>query len=244
MRWAPQPRIGFVVVGYSGGWEDGIIHALTNPKLTRGKRVYWFFRGPHPPVDAPGTRRVMEATDVRFVRCDDADYLFLKLWYSMQGMAGSDALLDCIDLFAPVENRNLSSGRTADRAGAAPGSAPGPGSESWWNPSDGPTRTPDLRTRAGLRRDLGVHALRGRFLPLLDEIDLWDDERLVREILLNRRLADFLSPEPEAVETMKAAISPRISWTRRNRKLFRLALASFVDPFLTYDLLTAIDELR
>lgn len=74
----PEPEIGFIVVGYSGGWADGVMATLSDRKITRGKTIYWFYTRQAP--TGPHVERIKEASDVRFIRIADADQLFLEMW--------------------------------------------------------------------------------------------------------------------------------------------------------------------
>ena len=239
IRWAGEPRVGYLVVGYSGEWADGVMEALKDPKITKGKRIYWFFRR-QPPEAKRGSplAELLASRDVHFVRCDDSDYLFLKMWQFMSGMRGSAWLLHPFQLFTPQE---------IDEHMDAVAEPPPP---QWWHPAPAPTG--EGESRAQQRRDLGIPALRKKLLPILKAIDDWDDGDLLRYECLPPDLRDstvraphfyFFGTEAPPIAELRKTISPRIAWTRRNRKLLKLALDVHTDPSISYDLLSCLDRM-
>src|SRR6185295_8869085 len=75
-----QPVEGYVVVGYSGGWDDGVMRVLRDKRLTLGKTIYWLFQGKRPHnqyID-----QVVSASKVKFVRIEDSDAFFIRLWHA------------------------------------------------------------------------------------------------------------------------------------------------------------------
>lgn len=252
-----KPRIGYIVVGCSGAWPDGVMDALKDRQWMRGNVILWFYRGKEPPnlsVCAP-LREVAETSDLRFIRCDDLDYLFIKLWsfFKESGMAGSAWLIDEYDLFtAPTIHDQVEHLEYR-------------GKERWWKPAPEPHRfylRPQDRdsrpesaakfgTRAQCRSDLGIPDLRRKLLPLLLEIEKSDTKEYMPYECLPRQLQSkfdwsgtiaFLG-EPPALEKLREATTPRIPWTRRNRQLLKIALANQTAPFLSSSLLRAIDSL-
>lgn len=259
IRWTSQPRVGYIVAGCSGTWPDGIImEVFKDERLTRGKVIYWFYRGNLPDTSEPGPlHEAITCSDIRFVRCDDLDYLFMKIWYFLKNAAirGGAWLLDEYDLFArPTAHEYL-----RYRSHQLPA--------RWWRPTRKKHRfylsrkeqeylSPDHRyrigTRAQHRNDLGIPALRKKLLPVFKDIEKWDKDSFMPYECLPRRLRerfDFtgtiesLGGEAPPIEQLRNAVSPRIPWTRRNRQLLSIALAPHTNPFLSHDLLRAIDDL-
>ena len=241
IRWRDKPKIGYLVAGYSGGWPDGVMEALRDRKITDGNRIYWIYhRQPPDLASCPPLKAVIDNSDVYFIRCDDLDYFFLKVWYFFQqsGFGGSGLLLDALELFVPPGIQELTFlPRPKRRA-------------RWWKPSRRQPKATD--TRMQKRHDLGIPALRHALLPLLSKIAKWDNEQLLPYDCLPRRwrpeydvtgvIADIGWETPE-LGKLHEIISPRIPWTRRNLQLLRIALAPHTDSHLSYTLLRAIDKL-
>jgi len=241
IRWRDPPKIGYLVAGYSGAWPDGVMETLKDRKFTRDKSIYWVYRKSPPDVEnCPPLKEVVENSDVYFVRCDDLDYFFVKLWHFFQGsgMGGSGLLLDALELFVPPGVDELTFfARPKRRA-------------RWWKPSR--RKDKDTDSRATKRRNLGIPALRRTILPLLSKIEKWDNEQLLPYECLPRRLRSQFDPtgvvseigwETPQLGRLREIISRRIPWTRRNLQLLRIALAPHTDPHLSYTLLRAIDKL-
>jgi hypothetical protein len=239
MRWQPPPRLGYIVVGSSGSFTDGTIEALKDRRLTRGRPIFWFFRGEFtPPRRQSPLAQLAKTADVRFVRCDDADVLFIRLWQLLDGTGGSAWLLDEDDLFTPATVAEQIEANVGEREGA------------WaFNPAStlGDDPSPEQ-----LRLALGVSALKEHVMPLLDAIDKWDDELLPHDCLPERHREAaphapeiyFDGPEAKEIGALRRAVTRRLPWTRRNRKLLRIALDASTDPLLSHTLLTAIDRIR
>jgi len=235
MRWLKPPQIGYIVVGSSGSFADGVMAALKDRTLTHGKPVYWFFREGLPPELPVPLAELTKVSDVRFVRCDDSDELFLRLWWALDGMV--EWLLDSSDLFTP-----------ATLSEQMEGAAGGVDEIEWgFNPSPSPGHTREEQ-RAALRID----ALTQSVLPLVHAIDKWDDELLFYDCLPDKQkylakheaAVELNGREPAETEALKKAITWLLPWTRRNRVLLRLALDESTDPLLSQDLLTTIDQIR
>jgi hypothetical protein len=266
MRIFGAPRVGYIVAGYSGSWPDGIMEALKDERLTRNKVIYWFHRSRLPRFeDLPGPlRELIERSDVRFVQSDDLDYLFMRISGVMNDtMPGSAWLLNGIDLFTSPTTHERLVARDLLRAYQQKGR------KRWWTqrrgrhrvyarPSEVERADPkDLArfrfgTRAEARRDMGIPALRQTLLPILRDIERWDKESFMPyECLPDRLKPKFdtmgvlkeLEGEAPGIEKLREAISPRISWTRRNRHLLRIALEPHTEPIVSHDLLSAIDAL-
>jgi hypothetical protein len=250
IRWCVNPSLGYLVVGYSGAWDDGVMAALKDPRLARGKTIYWFFRGRQPVLHQP-LQELVATQDVRFIRCDDSDYLFLCLlsFFKMEAFMGSGWLLDASELFTAPGMNELFANRIM------------PARTSWWpgtrEPKDAKAqerRLQQLRkmTNVELRRDLGIPKLRKQFLPILNKIDDWDEGVLLSYDCVSPDVRRHVDPvgliasfgrEPPEVSQLRMMIGTRIPWTRRNLKLFRLAMNVHVDPFILHDLLSAIDRM-
>jgi hypothetical protein len=96
-RQAP-PRIGYIVVGYSGEWQDGIMEAFRDRNLMSGMTVYWFYRDEVPSRIAD---EIWRTADLHFVRCPDSDLLFLRMWYEAS-MVFHNYSLEAGQLFCPL----------------------------------------------------------------------------------------------------------------------------------------------
>jgi hypothetical protein len=105
---------------------------------------------------------------------------------------------------------------------------------------------------AELRRELGIAELRKQFVPILDKIDKWDNELLLPYDCVPQSLRHHVDPfgaveyfgrDAPDVLGLNTAIGPHISWTRRNLKLFRLAMNGSLNPFLLERLLSSIDRM-
>jgi hypothetical protein len=238
MQWQQPPRLGYLVVGSSGSFADGVMEALKDRRLTRGKPVYWFFRGKFDPSALPlPLAALADVGDVRFVQCDDSDALFLRLWHHLDGTGGSDWLLDTSDLLTAAslsEQIDAAAGRADDVA--------------WgFDASSRPGETPEEQRAA-----LGIDVLIRSILPLLDAIDSWDRELLIYDCLpeSQRNRSEHAARvqingrECAEADALKRAVTSRLPWTRRNRTLLRLALHEATDPRLSYAVLRTIDQSR
>ena len=103
---------------------------------------------------------------------------------------------------------------------------------AWWN-----NLPPDYERLIELRREL---------LPLLKRIEEWDDACMAIDCLpglpLRTKAHDLGYPmswydiTPE-LELLRKSVPIDIQWTRRNRKLLRLALSQNTSEVTAYDLL-------
>ncbi len=227
----PEPEIGYIVVGYSGGWPDGVMALLGDRKHMRGKTIYWFFVGRQP--DGPYIETVRKRSDVRFIRIADADALFLRMWHELH----MDEENTRPPLFGEHDLFNLA--RTVPfRRPAAPEIV-----ERWW----------DVWELRGTNRDLRNHPrlveLRRDLLPLLKALDKWDDDCLLWDCApasLRGRIRDRGGAEswiePPEMRALGERVPIDIRWTRRNRKLLRLSLGNHVDPVMPFILLSALGQ--
>lgn len=229
----PKPEIGYIIVGYSGWWPDGVMAMLCDPQNTRGKTIYWFFVGRQP--DGPQMQAVKKNSDVRFIRIVDADALFLRMWHEihteeeyMQPPLFEDYHL--FNLMRPWPSLRSSSPEIV---------------EKWWNVWQLPGSNRELRYHprlVELRRDL---------LPLLRKLEKWDDDCLlwdcapsyVRERIRQRGGVESRKEPPE-IRLLTEKVPIDVIWTRRNRKLLHLALTNHVDPVMPFILLNALCKFR
>jgi hypothetical protein len=222
----PKPEVGYIVVGYSGAWADGVMATLSDKKAMRGKTVYWFFVG-HPPC-GEHVNAMREAGDVRFIGIADSDALFLRMWNELH--ADEEYLNP--PMFEPYHLFNMAgygARRHATREEL----------EKWW---DTPTLT-ETTTRA-LRNFPRIAELRRELVPLLRALDKWDNDCLLWDCApasLRARIrksggAESWKEPPEA-RVLRERIPVDIQWTRRNRKLLRMALGNHVDPMMPFTLL-------
>ena len=225
----PEPEIGYIVVGYSGGWPDGVMAALRDRKKTRGKTIYWFFVGPQP--NGPLIEQVRKNSDVRFIHIADADALFLRMWHELHTDEEytKPPLLEEYHLFNLI--RDVPLRRPALQEDV----------EKWWDVWQLPETNRELRNHqrlVELRRDL---------LPQLKARDKWDDDCLLWDCApqsLRQRIRDHGGAEswiePPELRALTERVPIDIRWTRRNRKLLRLALTNHVDPVMPFILLGAL----
>jgi hypothetical protein len=230
MHRLPVPGHGFLVVGYSGQWNDGIMRAFADKTFMKGKAVYWFFAGPRPPA-GPWIDAAKAAADVKFIRIADSDDLFLRLWDAVEANVhndhdGRDTLLFPAELFTfSTAFRIWMPGRTVTEK------------EWWYPPSDWPNKK--------------LAALRKRLLPVLRRDDAQDDERLpyecLPESLKNRFAMQVIGiggpqfPHSEWLEMFKL-LPTAVPWTRRNRKLVIRALSDRCPAGVRYRILEGLSR--
>ena len=224
----PKPEIGYLVVGYSGGWPDGIIATLRDPRLTRGKTIYWFHVGQEP--EGPNIEAIKRSCDVIFIRILDADVLFLRMWHEVH----ADEEMNNPPLFESYHLFNLSPSFQRVRPASET-------IEKWWDVWEIPESASQMRNHPRLL------ALRRELLPLLKAIDKWDDDCLFFDCApagFRHRIGKlgYASSwiQPPELAMLAERVPADIVWTRRNRKLLKLALTNHVDPVMPYILLSAL----
>jgi hypothetical protein len=231
------PRIGYMVVGYSGDWDDGIMQVLRDRSLMAGKELYWFFRGKHPPEGIAA--KIWRTAKLHFVRCDDSDFLFLNLWHRASFALANNSL-EAGELYCPLP--------LEDRL------RPASSLSSWWEPEQPPKleNIPDPERRKLLHLD----DLANKVLPLLEQWDAWEESRVLDRCLPPhirrgmRRDSGLLDDDPTdyegppALPVLRQTIPARVSWGRRDRTLLRLALHPDVDPLIALELLQALAAFR
>jgi hypothetical protein len=236
MRWLAAPQHGYLVVGMSGSFRDGVIAALADKRITKGRPIYWTVKGEFSePARKSPLADLSRKADVRFVRCDDADELLLAMWYLLEP---NKSLLLPSELFTglTVTDQLELTDQTPDGEWAfRPSPDVGP------QPSD-----------SELRTAFGIPALREALVPVLDRIDQWDDRLLLLDCAppsLRDRVPEsvdvhFDGPDPVELEQLRTLVTRNLPWTRRNRCLLRLALSERVDAGVAYKLLSVIDGVR
>jgi hypothetical protein len=230
MRHLPAPSHGFIVVGYSGFWNDGIMRAFADKAFMAGKTVYWFHTGKQPP-HTPCIDACTRVADMRFVRIADSDDLFLKLWQSVEARNHDEnddreTLLDPADLFT----FSTSFKRWAPRGLVS--------AQGWWYPANEWPRSKFTE-------------MKRRLLPRLMMSEQDDEGSILSECMpyslktniaynnLGSRRA--LLPHLEWLDLYK--IMPLgIPWTRRNRKLALLAFSSRCDKWIRSVILHGLSE--
>jgi hypothetical protein len=227
-----RPRVGYIVVGYSGDWQDGIMEAFKDRSLMAQATVYWFFR------DKPPTRiasEIWRTANIYFVHCSDSDFLFLNMWYEVTFILDAPSL-EPGELFGPLLLK--------DRKKRV---QPVDAQSSWWNPERPKTlgELPDAESR----RLLHLEALAEKILPILDQCDDWEERRIIDRCLPGqvKRASQldedtFEDEDPPALKLLKEAIPARVSWGRRDRRLLRLALHPEANPMISKALLEALAE--
>lgn len=237
----PQPRCGYMVVGYSGSWEDGVMAVFRDRRLMRGKTLYWFFCGQEAP-DTVLLRAVARSCNLCFIHNVDSDLFFLRLWHELHAdeVRYGPPILEPYQFF----NASRSWGRIRRQNPGIP----------WWEhvvnlpPISFGTRT----TVKPLRNFPRLVNLRHRALPILKKINRLDENCLMGDCLprlpteFTRRASYSVSDCNRAIESeleeLGRLIPVDLVWTRRNRKILELALGRRIDPFLTFILLQGLNH--
>jgi hypothetical protein len=156
-----EPPKGFLVVGYSGFWNDGVVRFL---KRRWAAPIYWCYCGKRP--SNPNIERISRINDVRFVRIPESDALFLSLWqqvYSQENAFLKRRLFEHYHLF-----------NVQRRFPAHPPWRP----VTWWP-------IPSLSgDEAAIRNLPQLVELRAAVIPVLQEIEAEDMEAMFYECLL------------------------------------------------------------
>ena len=211
MATLPKPSHGFIVAGYSGGWDDGVMRVLRDRSITRGKLIYWLFQGDKPP-DNEHVRRVSSCSEVRFVPIVDSDLSFACLWGAIPGddyfSVGRHLIPQHLFSFPPGWMRS----HTTPKIGVY----------DWFNPTlvrhgDGEWKLEDPEKFSTIKKQL---------LPILDRIEQWDDRHLIEDCISGPSSA---LQEFKGIQKLQKLVPVDIPWTRRNRKILRLGLGSGVD---------------
>lgn len=225
-----RPRKGFIVAGYSGAWNDGILAIFGRKEFVQGKVIYWLYRG-HPPDLEGRLKTIAKTCDIRFVQIDDCDAAFMRLWEAVKFGCPylAHKMLEPMDLLAPfpmtvpqVSRYNLDQPRPW-RHGIK--HFPGVNNERYW-------ALPALK------------ALQAKWLPVLREMEQLDPEtlhvelyRLVRDGagLRPTRTRD-LPPEDDdydltelRLDDLKNKLPAGLEWTRRKRVVYRMAIDGSMD---------------
>lgn len=240
-----RPKYGFVVVGYSGDWDDGIRAILRRKDLTKGLPVYWLTLDPPLKLkENDRFQRIQETCDLRFVRIRDSDELFLRLWGRLcdENLWLDTRLLDAADLFTPIP---MSERKVLSRVTLF---------QPKWNHG--------IVYREGLEDEdywklPSVKLLQGKYNPILRKIEEHDSMNLEHDILRSARyLADPLNrssvPHPDEhdyslrelqLEDQLALLPSGVQWTRRNRALFSLALGEGIGRSASIGILQTLEDL-
>jgi hypothetical protein len=226
LRESVRPLHGWIVIGYSGDWDDGVMRAFSDKELIGGRTIYWMHRR-HAP-DNPFIHQVRANARVAFVRIEDADTAMLLLWRAL--------LEDPTPAFAEGRVLTMTSLFSQRRAFWRFFPEPETAGKAWFDSTvvvenDGPPR---LSSR--------LDALRQELEPLLDRIEAIDDKWLVDSVL--ERSSDArdagLDKSDRLEHQLQASIPAKVVWTRRNRKLLRIGLAAGTSPYLAGAILGAL----
>jgi hypothetical protein len=237
LRQYARPAKGWIVVGYSGAWDDGIMRALSDKTLTRGATIFWLHHGKAPRHRL--MKRVQSTARVVFVEIDDADTAFLRLWSAVPeddgdgelSLAFSVGKILTIDLMFSQPRSYRPSYPKWEVSGMA-----------WFDPTTTQRwgQPPEVSPK--------LAELRAQLLPILDLLDAVENRWLIDDcisgpnrILPKRNLYDFNSVLPAEMKKLQRLVPAEIEWTRRNRKLLRIALAKETDPFLATGILAALN---
>ena len=214
----PRPTVGYIVVGYSGGWDDGIVRLLSDPKLMLGKDIYWLFRGSEPPR-SKYIDQISRHSRIKFVSIGDADLFFVKMafWVPDNEFFSIGYRLQASNLFSFL-----------------------PGWHRNYGASDNPYRwfTPNLTQSHGKpwewEEPLRFQKIQQQILPILNSLERWDEKYLIEDCV---RGGHDDTNEQKAKWDLQKLIPIDIEWTRRNRKLLKIALTSESDIQMSANLL-------
>jgi hypothetical protein len=221
----PRPTHGYIVVGYSGGWDDGVMQAFADPALMADKTIYWLYAGKREPDNKLIDRAGRHARIV-FVRIESADLAFLRLWAAVpeddgdgENVAtafgvGRHLLVE--HLFSTPRGSRFDGNRKWSKKGY-----------DWFNANliqeDGQWKAQDAARLEELRRDL---------LPILDRIHAVDEKYLIadctaafRDSVPRKHEEETRRIEEVEMRELAAKVPVPMEWTRRNRVLLRLGLS-------------------
>ncbi len=231
----PPPAEGFLVVGYSGTCDDGIMALLRDRHLTKGKMIYWFYRGGTHPDNAL-VQAIARGATIRFVQIVDSDVLFLKL----VGALHSDEkrydppVLDPLHLVSVPPGWRWQDSRKDLVA------------REWW------PNTPSIPGTFQKEREYPpLVKLRNELLPLLMRLEKWDDDCLLFDcapLSLKRKIENQVYPvsvewkAPDEMRQLMEAVPLPIPWGRRNRRILQLALTRHLDPKMPFNLLMGLRQ--
>ena len=242
-RRCPRPKHGFIVAGYSGAWNDGIMAILRQKELVRRKVVYWLFKGSLPDLQGP-LKAVLNVCDVRFVEVDDSDDVFVQIWQNVsdENPYLGDKMLDTANLLSPIPM----SVRHAFLKVAT--------YQPKWRHG--------IEFIKGMTNDQywqlpAIKKLQERFLPILSQIEELDRKTLDDELSRVRRysargptMTRLAAPDEYDYGLAEVALSELVDelpsgmdWTRRNRAAFRIALEGKIDYLNSISLLEIIQEM-
>ena len=232
----PRPELGYVVVGYSGNAKDGIMKILMDKRLTKDKVIYWFFIGDHYPMNDGALKKCFDQigsnTDLFFIRITDSDALFLKMWLEVHAEEERyrPPLLDLYNLVSAPKGEMNFHGNEIKKWG--------------WHevlPVD----------KEALKNAPGFKEMKDEILPLLQKIERWDNNCMLYDCVpyyLKEKVMRIAAPAnvisgtgPPELELLRKALPIRVPWTRRNRKLLRLAFDDRIDPAMPFQLFDAFN---
>jgi hypothetical protein len=237
LRNVRKPYHGYIVIGYSGNWTDGVMAALCDRDLVKDRVIYWFHRGRTPPT-SDALRRVASKAHLSFIQISDSDVLFLKLWreaamaevYNVRHLEAGWLFGNNAELLFSHPAR-YSSPRKFSRETA----------KAWWDPHH------VFQDRESTFNYGRLVELRRELKPLLARIEQWDDDCMILDCLpqsLRKMAYDMGYPVSWSEKTsdleLLSEIPIDVQWTRRNRKLLRVALSRSVDEVMPFELLGAL----
>ncbi|HZP99840.1 MAG TPA: hypothetical protein VFB13_09905 [Reyranella sp.] len=204
---------GYVVAGYSGCWDDGIMQALSEPTRYREKLIYWMFVGDKPTMN-DNIRRICAVNDVRFVRTAGADQAFLYLFAELPTPPGpedwkwhlnDDLFISFPPGWRPRLRRSVKRQRVYD----------------WILPNlvtlDG---KPTLETESWRQ----FEAARRTVLPLLNTIEELEDYNIIDDCLGEGQYVPAEEKLEKALDRLAESVPIELDWTRRNRRLLKFSL--------------------
>jgi hypothetical protein len=211
-----QPTEGYVIVGYSGDWDDGVMQALCDPTITRGRTVFWLFRGTEVPENKY-IKRLSLRTRLKFVPIVDSDLAFLYLWASIPDdeYFSVRKMLYTEHLFSFPAGR-ISRDRTWDLQ-----------PYGWLNPNLVSRRSGEW-TWQNQEKLLQV---RKQLLPVLGRFEHLDQKYLVSSCIhgpgyrFKRHESAEMDQMDEQISALEKLVPVSIPWTRRNRTILKYGIS-------------------
>jgi hypothetical protein len=204
------PPLGYIVVGYSGWWNDGIMQTLSEPEDIGRKQIYWMFVGATRPTN-PNIERICANNDVKFVPIVDADIAFLRLWFaipspfeilSSDGHTDDDLIISFRPGWRPRRAYRMPKKRVYD----------------WFNPNLIKHDSADWNLEDPVKFENARHEL----LPILKRIEISDDRQLDDDCI--GRLTSGSGALYRGIDALSKRVPLQLEWTRRNRRLLKFGL--------------------
>ena len=213
------PPSGFLVVGYSGCWKDGVLAFL---KRKWSVPIYWCYCGTKPTNE--NIEQIARRNDLRFVKIKNSDALFISLWREIHSEP---------ELYKPTllaEYQLFNTQRSFPRRS--------PVGCDWWGLIKLGSDEESCRNHPKLIE------LRQKLCPILTELAAQDDEMMLYECMpevlrphVPTEKQHLLWSKLPSKEKLEEALPVNFEWTRRNRKLFEMALGRDLECTLPFAIL-------